>query len=67
MSLKNLTAGTLGILIISAIIVLALLFPLAVIWAGNTLFGLGLQYSFWNWLAVIIIGIFIRGVERKKE
>ena len=67
MQLKNLTAGTFGILIISAIIVLAFLFPLAVIWAGNTLFGLGLQYSFWNWLAVVVLGIFIRGYNHKKE
>lgn len=67
MSLKNLTAVTLGILIISAVIILALLYPLAVIWAGNTLFNLGLQYTFWNWLAVIVLGIFIRGYNHKKE
>lgn len=67
MQLKNLTAGTFGILIISAIIIISFLYPLAVIWAGNTLFGLGLQYSFWNWLAVIVLGIFIRGYKHKKE
>lgn len=67
MQLKNLTAGTLGILIISAIIVLTFLYPLAVIWAGNTLFGLSLQYTFWNWLAVVVLGIFIRSPYSKKE
>lgn len=44
--------------------------PLLTLWAWNQLFGsvLLLQYNFWNWLAVVIFGVFIRGIkiERKK-
>lgn len=27
--------------------------PLITIWAVNTLFGLGIAYTFWTWLAVV--------------
>lgn len=52
---KNLTIVALAIVMIVAV----LLGPLAVIWACNTLFGTAIEYSFWTWLAVIIIGAFI--------
>lgn len=29
--------------------------PLLLVWALNTLFGLGLAYSFWTWLASFIV------------
>ena len=29
--------------------------PLAVIWALNTLFGLGIAYTFTNWVAMVIL------------
>ena len=29
--------------------------PLAVIWALNTLFAMGIAYTFWNWLAMIVL------------
>lgn len=29
--------------------------PLAVIWALNTLFSLGLEFTFWNWLATFVL------------
>lgn len=33
--------------------------PLALLWSLNTLFGLGLAYSFLNWLAALfLIGLF---------
>jgi hypothetical protein len=42
-----------------AIIVLAFLaiifFPFVVIWALNTLFVLGIAYTFWTWLAMVVV------------
>ena len=67
MSFNNISAGTLGILLIVLAILTIIFFPLAVIWAGNTLFSLGLQYTFWNWLAVIVLGVFIRGYKRQNK
>ena len=33
--------------------------PFISIWALNTLFGLGIAYNFWTWLAMIWVGIFL--------
>lgn len=46
-----------------AILALVIAGPLFVIWAWNTLFGsvFAVPYTFWTWLAVLIIGTFIRG------
>ena len=43
-------------------IVLVVIGPFIVIWAWNTLFGtlLMIGYTVWTWLAVLIIGVFIR-------
>lgn len=41
--------------IIVLVLILALLWPLVVIWAVNTLFAMGIAYSFWNWLAVLVL------------
>lgn len=46
---------TLGITGILAFILLAFLWPLVVIWAVNTLFAMGIAYTFWNWLAVLVL------------
>lgn len=44
-----------------AILIAVVLFPWAVIWAINTLFPiLAIAFTFWTWLAVIVIGMFIR-------
>lgn len=54
------------------IILLALAFfllgPMAILWALNTLFpALALAYTFWNWLAVLILmGLFRAEVNVKK-
>lgn len=37
------------------VVVLIFLWPLAVIWALNTLFALGIPYTFWTWLAVLVL------------
>ena len=34
--------------------------PLAVIWALNTLFGLGIAYGFYEWLAVLVLSAFLQ-------
>ena len=46
------TFGAVGILTILA---LAILWPLAIIWAVNTLFAFGIAYTFWTWLAVLVL------------
>lgn len=33
--------------------------PLAVIWALNTLFSLNIPFTFWTWLAVVILAALI--------
>lgn len=51
--------GVLGFII--ALLIFVVLFPWAVIWALNTLFPtLAIGYTFWTWLAVLVIGMFIR-------
>ena len=51
---------------IFAVVVLAIalvvLGPFLVIWAWNILFGsvLAIGYTLWTWLAVLILGVFIR-------
>jgi hypothetical protein len=41
--------------LVALIVVLAVITPLVVIWALNTLFSLGIAYTVWTWLAVIIL------------
>jgi 1-acyl-sn-glycerol-3-phosphate acyltransferase len=52
--MKNLIA-TFGVAIVLGFIVLIFLWPLVVIWAVNTLFALGIAYTFWTWLAVLVL------------
>jgi hypothetical protein len=44
-----------GAAFVAVIIVLVILWPLVVIWALNTLFAMGLAYTFINWLAVLVL------------
>ena len=56
-------AAAIGLIGLAAII---LIFgPLATIWSWNQLFGdiKMIEYSFWNWLAVIALGMFFKGVK----
>ena len=50
------------ILVIALVAVLIIAGPVLVIWAWNTLFGsmLLIPYTIWTWLAVLILGVFIR-------
>ena len=51
------------------IVVLIAAGPLLVIWALNTVFPvLAIEYTFWTWLGVLILGTFLRAnvsVKRK--
>ena len=47
--------NTAAILIIVVIFTLVFLVPFAVIWALNTLFALGIPYTFWTWLAMLVV------------
>lgn len=58
------TLGKLGALgFVLLLIVAVVLGPWIVIWAWNILFGAvyAIPYTFWTWLAVLILGTFIRG------
>ena len=37
------------------IVVMIVLFPIAIIWALNTLLGLGIPINIWTWLAVVVL------------
>jgi hypothetical protein len=43
------------ILFVVAVIALIVFWPFALIWAVNTLFGFTIAYTFWNWLAVVVL------------
>jgi hypothetical protein len=45
----------LSITFVIAVFALLLFWPFALIWAVNTLFGLGIAYTFWTWLAAMIM------------
>lgn len=34
--------------------------PLAAIWALNTLFSLSIPYTFWSWLAMVVLAVFAK-------
>jgi hypothetical protein len=43
------------ILFVVAVIALIVYWPLAAIWAVNTLFGFAIAHTFENWLAVVVL------------
>ncbi len=49
-------------LIIAVGIPLVVLWPLAFIWAVNTLFGLAIPLNFWTWLAAVVFLVTIGGL-----
>lgn len=54
--MTNLQAAALWILAVPLIAVLIWLAPLALIWALNTLFHLGIPYNWSTWAASLIVG-----------
>jgi hypothetical protein len=57
------------VLMIILLIVLIAIGPIVVIWALNTLFPiLAIQFTFYTWLAVVVLGAFLRAnVSIKKD
>ena len=49
---------TVGLTLVLTVILWIFLWPLAAIWALNTLFAMGIAYSFWNWLAMVVLVAF---------
>ena len=49
---------TVGLTLVLTIVLWIFLWPLAAIWALNTLFAMGIEYSFWNWLAMVVLVAF---------
>lgn len=48
--------GAVGVVgFIALLIVWIIFWPFAIIWAVNTLFAFNLAYTFWTWLAVIVL------------
>ncbi len=54
-------------LIAAIVIVAALVTPLGGIWALNTLFGLGIAYTFKTWLAALVLGAILNPVVNVKK
>jgi hypothetical protein len=52
---NNSAIGALVAIGILLLLIGAILFPLATIWALNTLFNLTIAFNFWNWLAMAIL------------
>lgn len=51
----------LTVVLVLVLLAAVILGPWIVIWAWNTLFGTVhlIDYTFWTWLAVLIIGVFL--------
>ncbi len=48
-------------LAIAVIVLLAAIGPWLVVWSLNTLFPtLAIEFTFWTWCAVVILGVFFR-------
>ena len=62
-TLKTMFGTTLVLTIVAWIVV----WPFAVIWALNTLFALGIGYTFWNWLAMVVLVAFFGKPSLKVE
>lgn len=55
------TKSLMVVAIIALVLALIIAGPILIIWALNTLFPvLAIDYTIWTWLAVVIIGAFIR-------
>jgi hypothetical protein len=54
--------------IVLLVILIITLGPLLVLWSINTLFGLGIAYTFKNWVATLILsGVFKNTIDYKKR
>lgn len=49
-----------GFVLFALLVFLIVIGPIATIWALNTLFNLNIDYNFYTWLAVIVLGSALR-------
>jgi hypothetical protein len=60
-TVTNFAFGSLFALGVLALLLCAILWPLASIWALNQMFGFSIGYTFWNWLAAWILIMTFQG------
>jgi len=53
--METILKGLSGVTLVIAGILLVIFWPFAIIWALNTLFALGIAYTYWTWLAVLVL------------
>ena len=58
MDARTFGALTAGIIIMAVVLLFG---PLLLIWGLNTLLGLAIQFTFWNWLAGLALIVVLRG------
>jgi len=58
-----------GLFLGAVVLILALIIagPLLLIWSLNTLFGLGIDYTIWTWLAAFILAAIVSPTVRVKK
>lgn len=66
-STENTAKAALVLMMIACVIVAVIFGPLATIWALNTLFKMSIEYSFENWVAVMILYSVISGVKYNRS
>jgi hypothetical protein len=54
-NIEAITAVSVGIGAVILVIAYISLMPFAIIWALNTLFSLGIQFTFWTWLSAFVL------------
>lgn len=50
-----------GAFIIAIVVAIVIGGPLAIIWSINTLFAIGIAYTFKTWLAALVLGAVVGG------
>ncbi len=54
-NIEAITAVSVGIGAVILVVAYISLMPFAIIWALNTLLGLGIQFTFWTWLSAFVL------------
>ena len=50
-----------AVMFIALILVIVAAVPLIAIWSVNTLFGTGIEYTGWTWLAALALSMLVGG------
>jgi hypothetical protein len=64
---KSKTVGVILAVGMLCLLLCAIFWPLALIWALNTLFQTAIHYTFWNWLACWILIFTLQGAVTIKK